>query len=141
MPPRIKVPSTTIPSGGVLRDTTVGGTGLKRNDSLNRSSAFPHRRQVDHYIEILVSFTNDSVSEVGDGWGQEWQNHFAQPEVSGWHSLIIYQNYAHGDEPLFVLYGTERWRQARLTALKNKYDPHGFFNSYHPIPQRLEDWS
>ncbi|KFA73027.1 hypothetical protein S40288_03257 [Stachybotrys chartarum IBT 40288] len=115
---------------------------VQRLDAIpKRSSAFPHRGHVDHYFEILVSFTDDSVSEVGDNWAREWRNHFSQPEVSGWDSWVIYQNYAHGDEPPSILYGTERWRQARLTALKNTYDPHGFFDGYHPIPRRLQDWS
>jgi hypothetical protein len=53
--------------------------------------------------------------------------------ASGRTHLRTYVNYAYGDETPQHWYGSEGWRQSRLRALKNKYDPHGRFSFYAPI--------
>ena len=102
--------------------------------------AFPHRGRIEHLVEFEVAFDDASVAVPGDAFAKRWRDHFAQPSISGYNSTHIYQNYAHGDEPLSQLYG-DRQRQERLTNLKNKYDPHGVFNAYHAIPSDLSAWS
>ncbi|KAJ5897015.1 uncharacterized protein N7473_006414 [Penicillium subrubescens] len=53
---------------------------------------------------------------------------------TGQDDFRAYVNYAYGDETLQELYGSESWRQSRLHALKQKYDPTGKFSFYAPIP-------
>ncbi|KAH8803017.1 hypothetical protein F5884DRAFT_494268 [Xylogone sp. PMI_703] len=53
--------------------------------------------------------------------------------ASGRPKLRTYVNYAYGDETPEQWYGNEEWRQSRLRALKQKYDPHGKFSFYAPI--------
>lgn len=53
---------------------------------------------------------------------------------SGLSNIRAYVNYAYGDESSQELYGAESWRQKKLQALKSKYDPHGKFSFYAPIP-------
>jgi hypothetical protein len=53
---------------------------------------------------------------------------------TGQNDFRAYVNYAYGDESLQELYGSESWRQSRLKALKQKYDPTGKFSFYAPIP-------
>lgn len=52
---------------------------------------------------------------------------------TGKNDFRAYINYAYGDESLQELYGSESWRQSRLKALKQKYDPTGKFSFYAPI--------
>ncbi|KAJ4407989.1 hypothetical protein N0V91_003655 [Didymella pomorum] len=47
--------------------------------------------------------------------------------------LHTYVNYAYGDEGSKSWYGYEDWRQEKLKALKQKYDPQGRFSFYAPI--------
>ncbi|KAI0198019.1 FAD binding domain protein [Astrocystis sublimbata] len=54
-------------------------------------------------------------------------------EGSGQKDLYTYVNYAFGDETVENWYGHEPWRQDRLKALKQKYDPLGRFSLYAPI--------
>ena len=44
-----------------------------------------------------------------------------------------YVNYAFGTETNEEMYGYEQWRQDRLLALKDKYDPQRRFSFYAPI--------
>ncbi|RYP25004.1 hypothetical protein DL765_000232 [Monosporascus sp. GIB2] len=104
-------------------------------------SAFPHRNRFRNMIESIGSYTDDSVAGCVDDFFREWRDRFAEPAVSGYDKLYVYQNYAHDDEPLSALYGYEKWRHKRLTHLKNTYDPHGFFNGYHAVPSDLAKWS
>ncbi|KAI1496581.1 FAD binding domain protein [Biscogniauxia marginata] len=54
-------------------------------------------------------------------------------EGTGKSELHTYVNYAFGDEKRENWYGYEQWRQERLLALKNKYDPLRKFSFYAPI--------
>ena len=66
------------------------------------------------------------MAQVGDDFAKRWRDHFAQPEISGFNDLVVYQTYAHADEPLSALYGCDDCRHERLTRLKNVYDPKAF---------------
>jgi len=103
--------------------------------------AFPHRGGIEHLVEFEIAFDDKTVSAAGDAFAKRWRDHFAKPNISGYPITHVYQNYAHGDEPLSQLYGRDKWRQKRLTELKNKFDPKGVFNAYHAIPSKLSDWS
>ncbi len=78
-------------------------------------------------------YTDQSVAEVGDIWAREWRDQLFEPEHSGYDRPAVYLNYAHGDEAPEAFYGYEPWRLERLQNLKKKYDPRGFFDSYHPV--------
>jgi hypothetical protein len=54
-------------------------------------------------------------------------------KASGMRSLDTYVNYAFGQETVENWYGSERWRQDKLRALKDKYDPERKFSFYAPI--------
>ncbi|OTA53972.1 hypothetical protein K449DRAFT_339183 [Hypoxylon sp. EC38] len=56
---------------------------------------------------------------------------------TGSEELHAYVNYAFGDESPQSWYGYEKWRQDRLVALKNKYDPEGRFNFFAPIEEEI----
>ncbi|KAI5866018.1 hypothetical protein GGS23DRAFT_364536 [Durotheca rogersii] len=120
----------------------VESFGVQAIDALpDNFSAFPHRGRLDHFFEILVSYEDDAVAQVGNDWAVSWRDHFRKPEISGYDTVVVYQNYGHGDEAPSVLYGSAKWRQKRLTSLKNRFDPHNVFGAYHPIPTALADWS
>ena len=104
-------------------------------------SAFPHRHNFRNQVESVARYTDDSVADAVNDFFRGWRDRFAKPAVSGYDKLQIYQNYGHGDEPVSAVYGYEEWRHQRLTKLKNTYDPHGFFNGYHPVPSKLANWS
>lgn len=103
-------------------------------------SAFPHRKAFRNQIESIGTYVDDKVASAVDNFFKKWRNTFASPAVAGYPDIHTYQNYAHGDEPLSQIYGKEEWRHKRLTDLKNKYDPHGYFNAYHAPPSKLSDW-
>ncbi|KAL2128641.1 hypothetical protein VTI74DRAFT_8914 [Chaetomium olivicolor] len=52
---------------------------------------------------------------------------------SGRTQMHTYVNYGYGDETTQQWYGFEQWRQDRLKALKQKYDPNGRFSFYAPV--------
>lgn len=52
---------------------------------------------------------------------------------SGMKNLDTYVNYAFGGETTKNWYGSEKWRQDKLRALKKKYDPKHKFSFYAPI--------
>lgn len=104
-------------------------------------SAFPHRQQFNNAVVFSMTYGDAGVAEAADAWALQWRDHFARPAVSGYDDMVIYQNYAHDDEPLSALYGHDEWRHERLSALKRSYDPHGLFNGYHAVPANLADWS
>ncbi|KAK2598063.1 hypothetical protein QQS21_005774 [Conoideocrella luteorostrata] len=54
-------------------------------------------------------------------------------QASGVPDVRAYVNYAYGNEGPKGWYGSDKWRQDRLAALKKKYDPSGKFSFYAPI--------
>ncbi|KAK5628284.1 hypothetical protein RRF57_003999 [Xylaria bambusicola] len=107
----------------------------------SESSAFPHRGKINVLALLEMIYEDDAVAEVSDDFGQTWRDVLLRPEVSGYERPAVYQNYAHGDEPLAAVYGYETWRQEKLTALKRKFDPHEMFSGYHGIPVELSGWT
>lgn len=63
--------------------------------------------------------------------GQEIRD--AIREGTGQDEFHAYVNYAFGTESNKEMYGYEQWRQDRLLALKDKYDPKRRFSFYAPI--------
>ncbi len=125
------------------------------------ASAYPHRKQ--DAILALMQFQWSDEADTADieAYGPLWRAKLAKtsgytanmhqdnsdrdsrgrgrrvqtaPKAEEEH-LFVYQNYAHGDEPLEALYGYEAWRLERLRALKRKYDPLNKFKGYHNVVQ------
>ncbi|KAI3328353.1 hypothetical protein F4824DRAFT_493233 [Ustulina deusta] len=105
------------------------------------SSAFPHRGENNVLALLEMIYADDAVAEVSDDFGRTWRDVLFRPEVSGYERPVVYQNYAHGDEPLAAVYGYETWRQEKLTALKREFDPLQVFSGYHAIPLKLSGWA
>lgn len=106
-------------------------------------SAYAHRGMMTTNAIIQATWDEDFdgiVAEAANAWGKEARDLLARPEVSGYDKLYAYVNYANKDEPLAALYGYEEKQQRRLTGLKRKYDPHGFFNAYRPLPLDMNGW-
>ncbi|KAI1103735.1 FAD binding domain-containing protein [Jackrogersella minutella] len=97
-------------------------------------SAYPNRRFTNTLALLEMIYTDDSVGSTADTWAREWRDTLAMPDVSGYEQQHVYENYAHGDEPLEALYGYDEWRKERLTRLKNEFDPKDNFDGYHNIP-------
>ena len=75
-------------------------------------------------------FLNDAMN-----WGRDIRELLRQGSSSDEQEhTLAYVNYALGDEGPKSLYGDEDWRQERLIALKQRWDPHNVFGSYGPIP-------
>ncbi|KEY71946.1 hypothetical protein S7711_07095, partial [Stachybotrys chartarum IBT 7711] len=104
-------------------------------------SAFPHRQNFHTALVWAMTWSDDSVGPDADAFAKEWRDRFSESDISGYENMHVYQNYANDDEPLSALYGVDTWRQERLTALKDAYDPHGHFDGYHPVPKSAPDWS
>jgi hypothetical protein len=106
-------------------------------------SAYAHRGMMTTNAIIQATWDDDVdgiVAETANAWGKGTRDLLAKPEVSGYDKLHAYVNYANRDEPLAALYGYDEKRQRRLTALKQKYDPHGCFNAYRPLPLDMSGW-
>lgn len=114
------------------------------NQAMNKHpddfSAFPHRGRFNNMIELVMIYLEEKDAAAVEAFSIKWRNKWAEKKYSGYDKLHMYQNYGHGDEPLGALYGYEKWRQVRLTDLKNKYDPRGLFNGYHAVPRTLDGW-
>ncbi|RYP04524.1 hypothetical protein DL764_004386 [Monosporascus ibericus] len=84
---------------------------------------------------LQTTYTDESIAPVADEWVRGWRDELVDPQHSGYDIQPAYVNYAHGDEPLESMYGYEPWRLERLRSLKQRYDPHGFFNHYNSFLQ------
>ncbi|KAI0003944.1 hypothetical protein F4779DRAFT_621626 [Xylariaceae sp. FL0662B] len=106
-------------------------------------SSYPHRGKMNTNAIIQMTWEEEEdtgLAEAASTWGRSARDLLAKAEVSGYDRLYAYVNYANKDEPLSALYGYEDWRHKRLTALKQTYDPHGFFNAYRAVPSELSAW-
>ncbi|RYP28694.1 hypothetical protein DL767_007091 [Monosporascus sp. MG133] len=93
-------------------------------------------RHLGNILAILqTTYTDVSVEPAADAWVRSWRDQIIDPQHSGYDNQAVYVNYAHGDEPLEAMYGYEPWRLERLRSLKQRYDPHGFFNHYNSVLQ------
>ncbi|KAJ4287028.1 hypothetical protein N0V88_007792 [Collariella sp. IMI 366227] len=94
------------------------------------STAFPHRGQRLLLAPIIIYdiVGNATLDKEAELWGDEMAT-----AAFGGVPRRSYVNYAHGDESLEALYGYESWRQKKLRALKQKYDPENRFRFFNPI--------
>ncbi|KAI0537677.1 FAD binding domain protein [Xylaria digitata] len=95
-------------------------------------SAFPSRGD-NLLVSPLITYVPGSpeLDEAAANLGESLRQ--VLYEASGRKELHTYVNYAFGDEAVKNWYGYDEWRQARLKALKEKYDPSGKFSFYAPI--------
>ncbi|KAI5867524.1 hypothetical protein GGS23DRAFT_612666 [Durotheca rogersii] len=105
------------------------------------ATAFPLRGRYILSSVMSMTWDGDDETEAINAWATAARDTLAKPEVSGSDRLYIYMNYANGDESLSARYGYDKWRHERLTGLKQRYDPHGFFNAYHAIPLKMSGWN
>lgn len=104
--------------------------GVKAIDA--KSTAFAYRG--DNILAApLVSYnsTDAAIDEKAGALGVQLREILR--DGSGRAELHSYVNYAFGDETPAEWYGAENWRQKKLKALKEKYDPEGKFSFYAPI--------
>ncbi|OOF93992.1 hypothetical protein ASPCADRAFT_209242 [Aspergillus carbonarius ITEM 5010] len=103
------------------------------HDIDSRSSAFAFRSENLLAAPLINYYPNGTeLDRRAANLGQELRNILFKG--TGRDDIRAYVNYAHGDETPQQLYGSEKWRQQRLRALKAKYDPTGKFSYYAPIP-------
>ena len=106
-------------------------------------SAYAHRGMMTTNVIIQATWDEDTdgtVAKAANAWGRGVRDLLAKPEISGYDKLHAYVNYANKDEPLEALYGYDEERQGKLVSLKQKYDPHGFFNAYRALPSDMSGW-
>lgn len=98
----------------------------------SESSAFAFREENILAAPLINYLPTDAALETkAADLGNQLRNILF--EASGREDIHAYVNYAHGDETTEQLYGGEEWRQQRLQALKQKYDPTGRFSFYAPV--------
>ncbi|KAE8423995.1 hypothetical protein BDV36DRAFT_303328 [Aspergillus pseudocaelatus] len=104
--------------------------GVKAIDS--KSSAFAFRGE-NILSAPLITYApggpelDEKASKLGNELRQVLHRASGRPDVRA------YVNYAYGDETPQQWYGSEKWRQDRLQALKKKYDPTGRFSFFAPV--------
>ncbi|KAK6812569.1 hypothetical protein RU639_011736 [Aspergillus parasiticus] len=104
--------------------------GVKAIDS--KSSAFAFRGE-NILSAPLITYApaglelDEKAAQLGNELRQVLHKASGRPEVRA------YVNYAYGDETPQQWYGSEKWRQDRLQALKRKYDPTGKFSFFAPV--------
>ncbi|KAM0561153.1 hypothetical protein ACHAPJ_003657 [Fusarium lateritium] len=112
----------------MLEGYSVKGVGSIPSDS----TAFPHRNDNLMLAPMMMYAPqgpelDKQAAELGEKLRDILHKGSGQVEM---HSYV---NYAFGEESKKNIYGYEPWRQERLLALKNKYDPHRRFSFYAPI--------
>ncbi|KAF7589612.1 hypothetical protein BBP40_004026 [Aspergillus hancockii] len=104
--------------------------GVKAIDS--QSSAFAFRSE-NILSAPLITYApagpelDKKAAQLGNQLRQILHDASGRPEKR------VYVNYAYGDETPQQWYGSEKWRLARLQALKEKYDPAGKFSFFAPV--------
>ena len=78
-----------------------------------------------------VTFPDSSVRDAAAFLGQSVRDMLQT--TSGYPSLQVYVNYAHGDEGPATWYGERKL--PKLLELKQRYDPHLLFNHYNGLIQ------
>ncbi|KAE8146574.1 hypothetical protein BDV25DRAFT_162207 [Aspergillus avenaceus] len=93
-------------------------------------TAYPYR-DIKTHLYFEETFPDDtSMNSVVYDFLVESRDHFTK--TSGYDSLTLYNNYAHGDEGPEVLYTAKKL--PRLSQLKRKWDPNERFSFYNPVP-------
>ena len=112
------------------------------------STAYPHRRDnVLAFVSLRCStqlltdcshssFTpiyapSDVLDPIAAKYADQARALFDAGEPQ--RPLTAYVNYANGKETVEQVYGYEAWRQQKLRALKEEYDPENRFRFYNPI--------
>lgn len=80
---------------------------------------------------VIVYLPDSSIDAAAVKHGQHFRELLLQG--SGREELHAYVNYAHGDESLGDIYGSEFWRLEKLRKIKRIYDPGEKFSFYAPI--------
>lgn len=96
------------------------------------SSAYPFRE--DKLLQApLIIYKQDgpALQKKAEKLGEDLRQIVYRG--TGRNELHAYVNYAFGNEEKKQMYGYEQWRQDKLKALKNKYDPDRKFSFYAPI--------
>ncbi|EFR04908.1 FAD binding domain-containing protein [Nannizzia gypsea CBS 118893] len=104
--------------------------GVKAVDAASTAYAF---RGDNHLAAPLISYdsTGSDLDNKAVALGQKLRDILLKG--SGRSELHTYVNYAFGSETPQQWYGYEQWRQDKLKALKQKYDPNGKFSFYAPV--------
>lgn len=98
----------------------------------HENTAYPFRQSNLLVAPLIIYKEEDSeLDRKAENLGVMLRN--ILHEASGQTELHTYVNYAFGNERVWNWYGYEKWRQDRLFALKNKYDPDRKFSFYAPI--------
>lgn len=100
------------------------------------STAFPHRQDNILLSALMVYEPDATLDPIVAAFGKSAREILRVH--SGSRELHAYVNYAFGDETQEQIYGYEPWRQAKLKALKKRYDPFGYFDFYAPITGESE---
>ena len=96
------------------------------------STAFPFRQNNLLVAPLIIySPAGKDLDKKAEKLGESLRQTLFK--ASGKKELQTYVNYAFGNENTKNWYGYEKWRQDRLLALKNKYDPDRKFSFYAPI--------
>jgi hypothetical protein len=105
--------------------------GVRARD--NSATAFGFRQDLILAAPLIIYGPSDKAKDVAvEQLGNKLREIIR--EGTGSNELHAYVNYAYGNEGPSSWYGYETWRQDRLNALKEKYDPKGKFSFYGPIP-------
>lgn len=104
--------------------------GVKAIDS--KSSVFAFRDE-NLLTAPLITYkpAGADLDKKARDLGEKLRNILFQ--ASGKQAMGSYVNYAYGDETPKNWYGSEQWRQDRLTGLKKKYDPKSKFSFFGPV--------
>ena len=96
------------------------------------STAYPfHDNHLVVVPLIIYKEDGEELDKQAKGLGETLRQKLL--DASGMSELNTYVNYASGDEPVKNWHGSEQWRQDKLRALKDKYDPNRKFSFYAPI--------
>lgn len=126
------VKANPLAAGSLVLVEIFGQEGVEAKP--DNFSAYPNRGFSNALALLEMIYTDDSVANAADTWARQWRDTLAKPDISGYSQQHVYENYAHGDEPLEAIYGYDEWRKERLTTLKNEFDPKDNFNGFHNIP-------
>jgi hypothetical protein len=106
--------------------------GVRSVDSASTAFAF---RDENILAAPLITYMPDANDEGLDARAEDLGNKLRNilHEATGRKTYRAYVNYAYGNENEEQLYGSDKWRQCKLRALKKTYDPESKFSFYHPI--------
>ncbi|KAI1819658.1 FAD binding domain-containing protein [Xylaria intraflava] len=91
------------------------------------STSYPHR-DIKCYGIAIPWYTSPSLDAQATAMGSKIRNYWRS--TAGTSAPSSYVNFAHGDEPLDVIYGASL---SKLTTLKEQYDPAKLFNQWFPL--------